>query len=119
MNTEITHKKTPHAIVHTIHGTIGIYRVHAWVFENDDINGKPVKKWISILKCYVEANLQDLPDYLFREYNIRKYHVDVWNAKAKNFKQYGKFLTNYELNNFFIEENEKVAASQQFLQHFE
>jgi hypothetical protein len=119
MNTDITCKKTPHAIVYTIHGTTGIDMVHAWVFENGDINDKPVKKWISKLKCYVGANLQDLPDYLFRDHDIRKYHVDVWNEKAKNYRRYGKFLTNYELNNFFTEENKKVMAAQQFLQHFD
>jgi len=119
MKTVITYRKTPHATVNTVFGTISTDLVNAWVFENGDIHDKLVKKWIPKSQCYVEANLQDLPDYLFRDYDIRKYHVDVWNEKAKNYRRYGKFLTNYQLNRFVIEEHEKIKAAENFLQHFD
>lgn len=119
MNTEITHKKTPHAVCNTIHGTKGTDLIHAWCFENDDINDRPVKKWISMALCYVKAGLQDLPDYLFKEAYIRKYHVDVWNQKAKNYSQYGKFLTNFELQQFIKEQEANKIASDILINSFE
>lgn len=119
MKTEITRKKTPHAICNTINGTTGTYFVNAWCFENDDINDRPVKKWISIALCYVNAGLQDLPDYLFKEANIRKYHIDVWNQKAKNHSQYEKFLTNFELQQFYEEQEANKIASDTLINSFE
>lgn len=107
MNTVITYRKTPHATVNTIYGTIGTDMVNAWCFENGDINDKLVKKWIPKSQCYVKAGLQDLPDYAFTSSDVRKCHVDVWNEKSKNHKRYGKFLTNYEIKkdrlNFTLE----------------
>jgi hypothetical protein len=97
MNTVITYRKTPHATVNTIYGTVGTDLVHAWCFENGNKEDKIIKKWISKSQCYVKAGLQDLQDYAFTSSDIRKYHVDVWNEKAKNYKRHGKFSTNYEL----------------------
>jgi hypothetical protein len=97
MHTVITYRKTPHATVNTIYGTTGTDMVNAWCFENGNIDDKLVKKWIPKSQCYVKENLQDLPDYAFTSSDIRKFHVDVWNEKAKNYKRYGKFRTNYQL----------------------
>lgn len=99
MNTVITYRKTPHATVNTIFGTIGTDMVNAWCFENGHINDRIIKKWIPKSHCYVNAGLQNLPDYAFKSSDLRKYHVDVWNQKAKNYREHGKFATNYELAN--------------------
>jgi len=110
MNTKITYRKTPHSVVSTLFSTAGVDLVHAWVFEiENDENSRLVKKWIPKCQCYVKDGTQDLPDYLFREYDVRKYHVDVWNAKAKNWRKEKKFLTNYELKRHF----EELAEIQQ------
>jgi hypothetical protein len=119
MNTEITYKKTPHAVCNTIYGTTGVDVIHAWCFENDDINDRLVKKWISKAQCYVQSGLQELPDYLFKEAYIRKYHVDVWNQKAKNYRIYNKFLTNYELQKYFQEEESNKVAADILINSFE
>jgi hypothetical protein len=71
--------------------------VYAWCFESGDVEDKIIKKWIPKSQCYVKSGLQDLPDYAFTCSDIRKFHVDVWNEKAKNYKRYGKFRTNYQL----------------------
>jgi len=119
MNTVITCKKTPHAVCNTLSGTTGVDLVHAWCFENDDINDRLVKKWISKAQCYVNSGLQDLPDYLFREADIRKFHIDVWNEKSKNYRRYKKFLTNFELQEFFEEDKANKAAADNLMQCFE
>ena len=118
MKTVITYRKTPHAKVNTIFGTIGTDLVNAWCFEHNNIEDKLVKRWISKAQCYVKANNQDLPDYLFTSNDIRKYHIDVWNQKALNYKKYGKFLTNYELKIFSKKEKENEEASNILLNHF-
>jgi len=97
MNTVITCRKTPHATVNTIYGTIGTDMVNAWCFENGNIDDKLVKKWIPKSQCYVKEGLQDLPDYAFTSSDVRKFHVDVWNEKSKNYRRHGKFLTNHQL----------------------
>ena len=114
MNTDLTYKKTPHAVCNTIHGTIGVDLVHAWCFEHGDVNDRLLKKWIPKAQCYVKAGLQDLPDYLFKNSDIRKHHVDVWNEKAKNYKRCGKFKTNYEIKEY-IEEKQLEQQSADIL----
>ena len=119
MNTVITNRKTPHAVVNTVFGTTGTDMVYAWCFENGNTEDKLVKKLIPKSQCYVAANLQDLPDYMFKEGDIRKYHVDVWNQKAKNHKNTGKFLTDYELNEYYKKLEETAEAAAIFLSFFE
>ena len=119
MNTELTYKKTPHAVCNTIYGTTGVDLVHAWCFENDNIHDRLVKKWIPKSQCYVRAGLQDLPDYLFKDGDLRKFHVDVWNEKSKNHKKCGKFLTNFELIEFVKECKENKVASDLLINSFE
>ena len=118
MNTEISYKKTPHAVCNTVYGTIGIDLVHAWCFENGDRDDRLVKKWISKAQCYVNAGLQELPDHLFKQADIRKYHVDVWNEKSKNHTKYGKFMTNFELKKFFDDQEKNKIASDILMNSF-
>lgn len=115
MKTEITYRKTPHATVNTVFGTVGTDMVYAWCFENNNIEDKLVKKLTPKSQCYVKANLQDLPDYMFKDGDIRKYHVDVWNEKAKNYDRYNKFLTNYELRMHFKNQDDIAVAANNLL----
>ena len=119
MNTELIYKKTPHAVCNTIYGTTGVDLVHAWCFENGNIDDRLVKRWIPKAQCYVKAGLQDLPDYLFKDSDVRKCHVDVWNEKSKNHKKYGKFLTNFELQQFIKEQEANKIASVILINSFE
>lgn len=119
MKTEITYRKTPHAIVNTVFGTAGVDMVYAWCFENNNIEDKLVKKLIPKSQCYVNANLQDQPDYMFKDSDMRKYHVDVWNEKAKNYDRYNKFLTNYELTMYHEKQSETARSAELLLSAFE
>ena len=117
MKTVITSRKTPHSVVNTLYG-LGVDQVYAWCFENGNPEDKLVKKLIPKSHCYVAENTQDIPDYAFRPEDLRKYHVDVWNQKCKNHKKSGKFLTDYELNEFYQKKCEEVVAADNFLKFF-
>ena len=97
MNTEIKHRKTPHSVTSNIFGGKSTDTIWAWAFENGKIDDRPVKKHIPKAQAYVASDNQDLPDNQFKQTDMRPYHVDVWNEKAKNFARYGKFMVNYEL----------------------
>lgn len=118
MQTIITNRKTPHAVINTVYGS-GIDLVYAWCFENDNPEDKLIQKWIPKTHCYVRENLQDLPDYMFRSEDVRKFHVDVWNEKCKNHKNNGKFLTNYEYNQYLLKKEQNHLNAIFFMNFFE
>lgn len=109
MKTTVTSRKVPHSIVSTLYG-VGTDMVFAWCFETDE-NSKLVKRWIPKSWCYVRDNTQDIPDYAFRSEDMRKFHVDVWNAKCYNWERTGKWMTNYELNRRAEKQEEDAAAA--------
>jgi hypothetical protein len=119
MNTVIRNRKTPHAVVNTVFGTSGTDMVEAWCFEFGKPDDRTLKRWIPKSNCYVEKGLQDLPDYAFKDGDIRKYHVDVWNAKSTNLRRVGKFLTNWEYDEYLKKLDSNVDAAVDFLKNFE
>ena len=101
MKTSIRDRKTPHAVTANLYGGKSTDMVWAWCFKDGDAEGTLIKKHIPMTNVYVNPNTQDIPDDKFRKVDLRKYHVDVWNQKAKNFEKYNKFMTNYELKEYF------------------
>lgn len=97
MYTEHTGRKTPHAKTSNLFGGISIDTKWIWDFENDDPNGRLIKKHIAKSNAYVKAGKQDLSDDKFKEEDIRNYHTRVWNQKSANLKKFGYFKTNYEI----------------------
>lgn len=100
MKTKIRDRKTPHAVTANLYGGKSTDMVWAWCFENDDPDGRIIKKYVPMTNAYVNENTQELPDDKFRKADIRKFHVDVWNQKAYNHRTHGKFMTNFELSEY-------------------
>lgn len=101
MQTSIRDRKTPHAVTTNLYGGKSTDMVWAWCFKSNDSEGQLIKRHIPMTNVYVNENTQDIPDDKFRKADLRKFHVDVWNQKAKNFEKHGKFMTNYELREYF------------------
>ena len=101
METKIRDRKTPHAIACNLYGGKSTDMVWAWCFKDGNPEEKLIKKYIPISNVYVNENTQHIPDDKFRKADLRKFHVDVWNQKAKNFDKHNKFMTNYELSDYF------------------
>lgn len=97
LHTEHSGRKTPHAVTDNLYGGKSIDTVWAWCFENDNPDGRLVRKHISKSNCYVAENNQDLEDYKFKDSDIRKWHTAVWNQKSMNLEKHGFFKTNYEI----------------------
>ena len=97
MMTVIRDRKTPHAVTANIYGGLSTDTVWADCFKDNDEDGPCVKKHIPKSQVYVAANTQGLEDYKFTSKDLRPTHTTVWNQKAKNYKKYGKFMTNYQL----------------------
>ena len=100
METTIRDRKTPHAITSNLYGGKSTDMVWAWCFKDNDSDQKLIKKYIPISNVYVNENTQDTPDDQFRKADLRKFHVDVWNEKAKNYSFF------FDRLDKIIEENE-------------
>ena len=102
MKTKIKNRKTPHAVTNTLYGTVGVEYHLAWCFMiEEDQDGPLVKKYIPWTNSYCKPKTQDIPDHCFSVREMRKYHVDVWNQKCKNYEKHGIFVTNFEYNQTF------------------
>jgi len=101
MKTVIRDRKTPHSVTSNLWGGLSTDLIWAWCFEHDDVNDPLVKKYIPKSQVYVKSYKQDIEDNCFREKDLRRYHVDVWNEKTKNLERCGKFLVNYEIEDLF------------------
>lgn len=117
MKTNIICRKTPHSVIETLFG-IGVDMVEAWCFVDGDSDNPLVKRWIPKAQCYVSPNTQDKPDYDFTDGDMRKYSVDVWNAKCLNRRRFGAWKTNFELQEHFKQQQERLDAANAFMSAF-
>jgi hypothetical protein len=113
MNTVITSRKTPHAVKKDLFGERFVATIDARCFNRGNVNDQVVIKRIPIAQCYVNEGCQDIPDNELTVNDVRPYHVDVWNAKAKNLKKFGIFKTNWEINEYlnYSAERKRVAKT--------
>lgn len=66
-----------------------------WCFEFGNDNDKLVKRYVPKVEVYAVPNAKyngNIPSKA-----LRNIHKDVFIAKEKNLKRYGKFATNHEL----------------------
>lgn len=119
MKTTITNRKTPHAVLNTVHCTQGTNMVYAWCFEFGDVNDRLVKKLIPITHVYVKADKQDLGDDSFKQADVRKVHVDVWAEQRRNHRAVGKWMTNRQLADHQAQIDDKLTAAENFMALFE
>ena len=113
MNTVITSRKTPHAVKKDLFGERFIATIEAHCFETGKVDASVILKRIPIAQCYVKEGCQGIADYDLTTNDVRPYHVDVWNAKAKNLKKFGVFKTNWEINQrmHYLAERKRVAKT--------
>lgn len=116
--TRPTNRKTIEPKVPNIFGTISTVKKLAWCFPNDDVNEQPVKMLVPAMRCYVEEDKQKIESYLLSVDDVRPYTTEVWNEKCRNAELYGKWLTNWEYNQYKIKLKEQEEASDLLISFF-
>ncbi len=111
--TKPTNRKTIEPKVINIYNEVNTVVKLAWDFPNGDVNEQPVKMLISVLRCYIEEDNQEIDQRLLTVDDVRPYSTEVWNEKCRNCELYGKWLTNWEYKQYCkkLEEQERASES--------
>jgi hypothetical protein len=116
--TKPTNRKTIEPKVKNIYNEVNTVVKLAWDFPNGDVNEQPVKMLISVLRCYIEPGNQEIDQRLLTVDDVRPFSNEVWNAKCRNCELYGKWLTNWEYEQYNIKLQEQESASELLISMF-